>query len=253
MKILEILAQETGGRVFRTGKREIKEKRFTDGLVGAVKPRHKKPEQPKSQPPQKSVNDIYLENLKAVNELHDFLNERFFESTLSKIVLTLQLDPKGKTYGHYTCYEAWQSGDGQKSPEINISANYLDRPPVETIATLLHEMCHQYAGQHKINDCSRSGTYHNKQFKDIAEKHGLEVEKTKNGWNSTKLTDHAKSVVAPMIDKLFSIKRIVPTNGGATKTSSTRKYMCPDCELTVRATKEVYIKCGDCDVTMQEV
>ena len=33
----------------------------------------------------------------------------------------------------------------------------------------------------------------------------------------------------------------------------TRKYVCPVCGMIVRATKEVHIKCGDCDVELKKI
>ena len=46
------------------------------------------------------------------------------------------------------------------------------------------------------------------------------------------------------------------SNGAATKTrkpSSTRKYICPICHQSVRATKVVNILCGDCMEKMELV
>lgn len=37
------------------------------------------------------------------------------------------------------------------------------------------------------------------------------------------------------------------------KHSSTRKYQCPDCQMTVRATKDVRLICADCGVLMDKV
>jgi len=37
-----------------------------------------------------------------------------------------------------------------------------------------------------------------------------------------------------------------------TKSSSTRKYICPSCDMSVRATKAVNIQCNDCDCLMVE-
>ena len=39
--------------------------------------------------------------------------------------------------------------------------------------------------------------------------------------------------------------------GAAKKPSSTRKYICPICRQSVRATKIVNILCGDCMVKME--
>lgn len=36
------------------------------------------------------------------------------------------------------------------------------------------------------------------------------------------------------------------------KESSTRKYFCPNCGMSVRATKDVLLKCGYCDVFMKK-
>ena len=194
-------------------------------------------------------NDKYLENLKAVNTLYDFLNQAFFESTLSKPVITIQHDHKGRALGWFTCWESWQASENT-SPEINISANFLDREPIDTATTMLHEMCHQYAYDRKIQDCSRSGTYHNKRFKDIAERYGLIVDKVPTyGWARTTLSDDARARIEPALLQMPLLRRN-QSIGGKSKGSSTRKYVCPSCDLTVRATKEVNIICGDCDMAM---
>jgi len=195
-------------------------------------------------------NDKFHENLKAVNALYDFLNSTFFETTLSKPVITIQHDRKGRALGWFTPWESWTGGE-ETSPEINISANFLDREAIDTATTMLHEMCHQFAYARKIQDCSRSGTYHNKRFKEIAEEHGLVVTKTqKGGWNATTLTDEAKDKITPALLQIPALKRIEGA-GKTSKPSSTRKYVCPECEASVRATKEVNIICGDCDKQMQ--
>ena len=36
------------------------------------------------------------------------------------------------------------------------------------------------------------------------------------------------------------------------KESSSRKYFCPSCGMSVRATKDVLLKCGYCDVFMKK-
>lgn len=195
-------------------------------------------------------NDKYLNELKAINGLFDYLNKTFFESVLSKPVITIQANKNPNILGWCTGYDAWVSGE-DKSPEINMSADYLDREPILKAETLLHEICHLYAYQNKIKDCSRSGNYHNKQYKTIAEAHGLIVNKSsKGGWNITALTDKAKAIITPYIDNLQALKRISPIKITAIKNSSTRKYICPTCNMTVRATKEVNIVCGDCNEKM---
>ncbi|MCL2556328.1 MAG: SprT-like domain-containing protein [Firmicutes bacterium] len=182
----------------------------------------------------KNCNEIYQENLKALNEAFDFLNYTFFGNTLSKTVITIQADYKQRAYGWFTCYDAWNSKD-LKSAEINLSANYLDRPAHETVGTLLHEMCHQWAYENGVQDCSRAGTYHNKRFKEIAERHGLVVEFMQGrGWAVTKLADESRQKIESILG-LLTLKRVIPSKK-AGKKSSTRKYECQECGMSVRAT-----------------
>ena len=78
---------------------------------------------------------MYLE------KLYDKLNHDFFEDSLERPVITVQ--STARAYGHYTLYDAWSiKGEGYR--ELNIGAGTLDRPIENVLATLLHEMCHQY-------------------------------------------------------------------------------------------------------------
>lgn len=79
---------------------------------------------------------------------YDILNAKYFEGELSKVVITVQSSPRA--YGHYTTYEAWtDSNSGFK--EINISAENLDRPIENIIATLIHEMCNMFFAVERKN------------------------------------------------------------------------------------------------------
>lgn len=196
-------------------------------------------------------NDKFIEHLNAINGLHDFINSTFFESTLSKPVITIQRNKKEGVLGWFAPWEAWQT-ETETSPEINISADYLDRKPLDLAETLLHKMIHQCAYERKIQDCSRSGTYHNKQFKQIAEAHGLTVTRTKSGgWNATALTEESALKLSPILPSLAALKRVEGMKLPG-KSSSTRKYICPECGISVRATKQVAIMCMDCETPMQE-
>ena len=76
-----------------------------------------------------------------LEKLYDKLNAAFFDGELERPVITIQ--SSSRSYGHYTLYDAWSvKGAGYK--EINIAAGTLNRPIEEVIATLLHEMSHQY-------------------------------------------------------------------------------------------------------------
>ena len=78
-----------------------------------------------------------------------------------------------------------------------MTAQQLHRPIGEIAATMIHEMCHQYASVHEMQDTSRGGNYHNKLFKKIAETHGLTVACAPQiGWSVTALTDDTAAKIA---------------------------------------------------------
>ena len=200
-----------------------------------------------------------------LNKIFDLLNAEFFENELSRPTITIQSTPRA--YGHFSLQaDTWVSKLGG-THEINIGAGTLARPIEEVAATLLHEMVHYYNEEKGIQDCSRGNTYHNKRFKAAAEAHGLTVEHSeKYGWSHTAPSDALLDFVLTygLSDILINRNEYsglhigrtgthsgTPTTGGAVpKKSSSRKYICPCCGMSVRATKAVNIACLDCGEKM---
>ena len=199
-----------------------------------------------------------------LNKVFDLLNAEFFESALSRPTITIQSTPRA--YGHFSLREdTWISKLG-KTHEINIGAGTLARPIEEVAATLLHEMVHYYNFVNGIQDCSRNGTYHNRKFKKAAEARGLIVQHSeKYGWSHTSPSDELLEFVLDndLTDILINRNEFsgfqitgtgthsgTPTGTTVPKRSSSRKYICPCCGMSVRATKEVNIACLDCGVKM---
>lgn len=198
-----------------------------------------------------------------LNKLFDTLNAEYFESALSRPTITIQSTPKA--YGHFSLRDdCWISKNG-KTHEINIGAGTLSRPIEEVAATLLHEMVHYFNYEQGIQDCSRGNTYHNRRFKDAAEAHGLLVQHSdKYGWSHTAPSDSLLDFILEngftdiLINRNeFSGFQITGTGthngtpfGTTPKKSSSRKYICPCCGMSVRATREVNIGCLDCGVKM---
>ena len=181
----------------------------------------------------------------------DKLNARFFEGALPRPVITIQSSPR--TYGHCSVKEIWNSETGA-AHEINLGAETLDRPVENTLATLVHEMVHLFNIKNGVKDCSRGNTYHNQKFKEEAEKHGLRIGFDKRiGWSlTTPGPELLEFILQNGWSKLDMKRESVGkgNDGTAKKSSSTRKYVCPVCGMTVRATKDVHIICGDCQETM---
>ncbi len=198
----------------------------------------------------------YIETVKYLARIYDFCNANIFGGELVRPVITVQRDERNKTFGWWSVKKVWKENDKDEGEhELNITAQELNRPVNEIAETMIHEMCHQYASVHNMQDTSRSGNYHNKLYKKIAETHGLSVEYTqKYGWTCTKLTDETAVLITQFVkdnpDNV--IYRLPVTKGQCVKTLSTRKYVCPICGNSVRATKEVRIMCVDCNELMQE-
>lgn len=199
-----------------------------------------------------------------LNKIFDLLNAEFFEGALSRPTITIQSTPKA--YGHFSLREdTWISKRGA-SHEINIGAGTLARPIEEVCATLLHEMVHYYNFVNGVQDCSRGGTYHNRRFKASAEAHGLMIDHHPTyGWTVTSPSDRLLEFVMDndLTDILLNRNEFAGFHIGGTgthsgtgnatvgTTSSTRKYICPCCGMSVRATRVVRIACLDCGEQLQ--
>ena len=196
-----------------------------------------------------------------LNSIFDLLNARYSEGALSRPIITIQSTPK--VYGHYTLFDAW-SVDGDKGMrEINIGAGTLSRPIENVVATLLHEMVHYFNDKNGVKDASRGNTYHNKNFKVKAEACDLIVEHHPTyGWSITSPSDallefcieNNLTEIRLNRNDLMSIAVCVSGTHAGTftvsigrKPSSTRKYVCPCCGMSVRATRNVNVACLDCN------
>lgn len=192
--------------------------------------------------------------IETLEDLFQRFNEKFFNNELEKPVIAVSPDTTRGAYGWCTTWKAWkdhEESDGYY--EINICAEYLNRPFEDTCGTLIHEMVHLMNLQNEIQDTSRSGTYHNKKFKQTAEQHGLIVDKSeKYGWCITKLNDEAAEYVNSLDEKGFNLYRSKISKVKTASSSSSRKYVCSSCGTIIRATKEVRVICSDCNIEFEE-
>lgn len=192
-----------------------------------------------------------------LEKLFRTLNKDKFGGELEMPIITVQSTPRA--YGHITCSRVWESAKGDNQYELNIGAGTLNRPIENVVATLLHEMVHLYNLMHDIRDCSRGNTYHNKKFKVKAEEVGLIIDHDPRiGWS---VTGPSEELIDYIIDQgweeiLINRNEAIRIGGRSgngngdsnpdKKPSSTRKYQCPCCGISVRATKTVNIICANC-------
>lgn len=193
--------------------------------------------------------------VKFLEDAFDVLNEKYFESALSKCAITIQSSPIA--HGHFTPWEAWTDAERSYN-EINLGAESLQRPVTAIIATLIHEMVHYYCYNNDIKDTSRGGTYHNKRFKEEAEKRGLIIEyEDRIGYSKTTPAEELKKFVCEMQweEKIKLYRRYggISEQTTSKSKSSTRKYQCPCCDMSVRATKEVRVLCMNCNEQLELV
>ena len=198
-----------------------------------------------------------------LDKIFNKLNATYFESELSKPVITIQSTPRA--YGHVSVAEVWTSGEANHRHELNIGAGTLNRPIENVVATMLHEMVHLYNLAHGVQDCSRGGSYHNKKFRDEAIKRDLQIDHHPTyGWTLTTPTDNLVQWCIDNDLEEISVYRhdgacpigitppprtgdLAPTAPGTTRPkSSTRRYVCPRCKAIARTTRDMKIICGEC-------
>lgn len=198
------------------------------------------------------------------------INNDSFGGIIEEPIISIMSTPGA--YGHVTIGKVWKR-KGEERHELNIAADWLQRPIENVVATMIHEMVHLYNIQMGVQDTSRGGSYHNKKFKEEAEKHMIRIEKDdKYGWTITQVTDELLEYI---IDKGWGdidMGRGFGWLGGSTGKGKTgtgaavgpdgdtekrkpkgnsRHYVCPSCGLIARTTKDARLFCGGCDVEME--
>lgn len=187
-----------------------------------------------------------------LENLFDLLNAAYFEDKLPKPVITVQSTPK--FYGHCYTKKIWKSENDARY-EINIGAEYLNRPSADTAATMCHEMVHLYCLENGINDTCQKGRYHNKTFKTECELRDLEVGYDRaNGYTHTTPTEAFKKTLENagfVLEVPFA--RVPPKAKAKAAREKAHKYVCPVCGQEVKTTAELSLICGVCEVPMTRV
>lgn len=210
-----------------------------------------------------------------LKKIFRLLNEQIFDNELEDVQIVLS--NSSRCYGYYTLNKSTWIGNscGQEfhHHEIGVSAQFLSsegRDITSLVATLAHECCHALGEQQGIRTCSRNNVYHNRRFRDIAEKHGLIVEHSpQHGYSHTSCGERLLQFCIDNDLQDIRINRCSdyyiplgagssPSSGGSTATTARRpssyKLLCPSCACTVRATKlGVRLMCISCDEEMEYV
>ena len=182
-----------------------------------------------------------------IEKAFNIFNKKYFKNELPRVAITIQHSPKA--YGHFVTSEIWDIENGNFF-EINLGAETLNRPIASTMGTLIHEMTHLYCHINGIKDTSRRGQYHNKRFKQEAEKRGIEISFDKRiGWSVTNPSKELEEYCANKfgIEKLDVVRRdMFGEDGRETKKTTRYKYTCPCCEMSFTSPKVLNLICGAC-------
>ena len=104
-----------------------------------------------------SLKKAEWEHAKLGQELYQFFdifNETFFDGMLSAPIISLD----GARITNLGTYRIGRNGFGAKN-QIHLNRKHLNRSMIEVLATLLHEMIHQW--QHDITGNCGKPPYHN--------------------------------------------------------------------------------------------
>ncbi|WP_341857978.1 SprT-like domain-containing protein [Sinorhizobium medicae] len=197
---------------------------------------------------------------------YEHFNKALFGNELPNALITLQRR-KG-TFGYFSG-DRFNNNEGRAADEIALNpARFADRPLIDVLGTLVHEMVHLW--QHHHGTPGR-GRYHNREWADKMKSVGLQP--TDTGEDGGKETGETVShMIVPggafehaaqkLIAKDFAITwkeapaAPLPNLNGNDEAAATQKsgkrlrYACPDCALKAWAKHDARLICGDHMVPM---
>ena len=213
------------------------------------------------------MTEVYVNAVKELNKIYDALNEKYFDNELPAVVITIQSGASKKAYGWFG-KDFWEEHRAEEDEEtvhntlheINISAEYLNRPLPNLCGTICHVMVHLYCAINDIKDTSNKNVYHNKRFKEEAEKRGLFIEKAPTiGYSVTtpsqEFTDFINTIDVDKSHFAFARKMKFKSKNGkenddGDKTPTTT-YICQMCGAKVRGNVGLSLHCNACDCDME--
>jgi len=200
---------------------------------------------------------------------YDFFNQRLFSGQLPDCVITL--DAKSKNVLGYFSSERFVGASGEIADQLAMNPqHFLRRSIMETLSTLVHEMCHVWI--HHCGDRKSRRTYHSAEWAQKMESLGLMPSNTglpggkKTGQQMTHYVIEGgkfENVCKELLSENFKISwadRFVPFEkialpplpGGEPdpalkpKNRGREKYICVVCGAAVWGKPNLKIICGRC-------
>ena len=199
------------------------------------------------------------EQFSAYEGAFNYFNQILFEGQLAPLMLNFSR--RANSRGFYFP-EAWRRGKDQAVAELSLNPDVLDRPPRDSLSTLVHEMVHHWQFSHGIP--SRRG-YHNKEWAAKMMEVGLHPSHTGEPGGDT-VGQHMTHYIVEggPFDRAFLAippEILLPwTSAGGTQEAKKKKqktrqktaYACPGCEAKVWGKPDLFILCGHCEERLEE-
>lgn len=190
--------------------------------------------------------------IQVLEEAYVKLNKELFNNELPDICITIQHSKKkGKmiTLGWFSTEHVWFDENKNEMFELNITSDCLNKPFIDIIGVLIHEMVHIYCHSQNIEDCN--GKKHNENFKAQCELVGLSCEKDKSvGWGLTSVTlDLRDKIIALDLDEsAFENKcEAIVIEREPKEQKPKPVYICPGCQEKIKSKKtDLAIMCVKC-------
>lgn len=200
-----------------------------------------------------------LEQFRAYQAAYDYFNTALFNGELKPCILNFRGKHK-RNMGLFWPIR-WGRQDGSVTHEIALNPDVLLRPLVETMATLVHEMAHQWQQDHGTPP---RGGYHDKEWGAKMEAIGLIPSNTgqPGGRRTGQRMTHYIDPDGPF-EKAFDtmpdavalpwLSGSLPDGPKApSKNKNKVKYIC-SCGTSVWGKAGLAVVCGECEATFAEV
>jgi hypothetical protein len=183
----------------------------------------------------------------------DYFNEALFGGSLPRCLLNFSR--RARSAGFFAP-RRWRRGDDH-AHEISLNPDVLDKPLIEAMDTLVHEMVHHW--QCEFGKPSRQG-YHNREWADKMEAIGLMPSSTgRPGGKRTgqKMSDYVLAggpfdLAFRAMPREYQLPWLSGAPDAKKKPPDKIKYSCDTCGIAVWGRPDLHISCDDCDQAMVE-
>lgn len=196
------------------------------------------------------TDDPTLEQFGAYHNAWTFFNDQLFDGVLSKCLLNFSWHAKAN--GFFSP-QRWSKGEA-RTHEISLNPDLLERPVIESMGTLVHEMVHQW--QQEYGTPPRR-CYHDREWSTKMEAVGLIPSDTgepggrKTGQRITHYIDPAGRFQKAF--DLIPVEYLIPWKSGRSAPSkspsknSKTKYVCCKCGSALWGKDSLQVLCLECE------